>query len=146
MPSNLYTSRNMDDLNPSGGLTLPAANTVISAPNLTVSGWMQDDVGVKSGQLYYKTGSSWVALGDPITDQRFTASVNLCSASLPMGKFSLGLQVTDQAGHTSSLDNSAVALDFEYDCSTQPPDCTPGEGQATLYSAANFAGQLPGAR
>lgn len=140
MPSNLYTSRNMDDLNPSGGLTLPAANTVISAPNLTVSGWMQDDVGVKSGQLYYKTGSSWVALGDPITDQRFTASVNLCSASLPMGKFSLGLQVTDQAGHTSSLDNSAVALDFEYDCSTQPPDCTPGEGQATLYSAANFAG------
>jgi murein DD-endopeptidase MepM/ murein hydrolase activator NlpD len=140
MPGDRYVSANGDNANPTGGLTLPTADSILTSPTLSISGWMKDDFMVKSGQLFYKTTGNWTALGDPITDTKFSTSINLCQAGIPNGKFKLSLQVTDSGGATSSLDAAAVNLDKEYSCTNEPPVCTVGENQAALFSAPDYQG------
>jgi len=140
MPGDRYVSANGDNANPTGGLTLPTANSVLTSPTLSISGWMKDDFLVKSGQLYYKTTGDWTALGDPITNAKFSISMNLCQVGIPNGKFKLSLKVTDSGGATSSLDNAAITLDKEYSCSSELPVCTVGENQAGLFSAPDYQG------
>lgn len=140
MPGDRYVSANGNNESPTGGLTLPANGEVITSPTLSVSGWMTDDFLVKSGQLFYKTTGSWTAVGDPITNTKFTSSINLCNAGIPNGKFQLSLQATDSGGATSSLDSAAITLDKEYSCTNEAPVCTVGEMQAGLFSAPNYQG------
>jgi murein DD-endopeptidase MepM/ murein hydrolase activator NlpD len=140
MPGDRYVSKNGDNEVPTGGLTVPEADSVITSPTLSVSGWMMDDFLVSSGQLYYKTSGDWTAIGDPIKETKFTTSINLCDKSIPNGKFYLSLQVTDSSGSLSSLDKAAIQVDKEYSCSNQAPVCTVGESQAALFSAADYQG------
>jgi murein DD-endopeptidase MepM/ murein hydrolase activator NlpD len=140
MPGDRYTSRNGDNAIPTGGLTLPEADSTITSPTLTVSGWMKDDTQVSSGQLFYKVSGDWTPIGPVLTDEKFSTQINLCDAGIPDGKFSLSLQVTDVAGKTSAVDTGLISLVKKYTCGAPPMVCTPTVGQVALYTQPDFQG------
>lgn len=140
MPGDRYTSRNGDNAVPTGGLTLPEANTVLTSPTVTVSGWMKDDVQIASGQLMYKVSGDWQPIGPKLTDEKFSTQIDLCDADIPDGTFFLSLVATDKAGKTSSVETASIKLQKQYSCSAPPPVCTVNPGQAVLYSETNFQG------
>jgi murein DD-endopeptidase MepM/ murein hydrolase activator NlpD len=140
MPGDRYTSANGDNAVPTGGLTLPEANSVLTSPTVTVTGWMKDDIQVSSGQLMYKVSGDWLPIGPKLTDTKFTTQINLCDANIPDGKFYLSLVATDSAGKSSDVATAATLVEKQYSCAAPAPACTVTAGQAILYSETNFQG------
>ena len=137
---NLYTSLNGDTETPTGYITSPAAYSTITSPTLNVSGWMDDDTAVSSGQLLYNTGGDWISIGDPVTVTPFTREIDLCGAGIPDGKFFLSMVVTDTAGKTSTGTQGLTELTKAYTCPALEPACSPAESQVALYTDADYQG------
>ena len=141
MPGNLYTSRNGDSAIPTGAITAPITYSTITTPTVTVSGWLNDDTAVASGQLMYTVSGDWKPIGPVLTDKSFSTEINLCDAGIPDGKFFLSLVVIDQAGKTSADNTGLTELEKSVTCPALPPVCTPADNQAALYSETDFQGQ-----
>lgn len=140
MSGNVYYSQNGDTETPTGGITNPVNYATITSPTINVSGYMHDDTAIASGQLYYNTGSNWVAIGDPITTTPFTREINLCNSRIPDGSLFLSIVVTDKAGKVSSGTQGLTELTKAYACDPLPPVCTPGEAQVALHDALEYQG------
>lgn len=140
-PGNKYISGNLDKAIPTGAITDPLPNTVVTSPMLNISGWMKDDFSLNNGQLFISTiPGQWKPVGAPLTATPFTSQLDLCAAGIPDGDFSLALQVTDKAGNLSAAGTGLTALKKQYNCAAVPPVCTPAENQAAVYSEFNFQG------
>ena len=141
MPGNKYISGNLDREVPTGAITDPQPGSVVTSPQLNVSGWMKDDLSVKQGQLIIAGADGvWKPIGPAITVTPFTVPIDLCAAGIPDGDFSLALQVQDKAGNTSAQDTALTHLKKQASCTPPPTVCTVGENQAALYSDFNFQG------
>jgi len=141
MPENKYVSNNGDTESPTGGITSPDPGTKIKAPTVNISGWMKDDTGVASGQLYYKVGNGkWEPIGKPVKKGEFSRSIDLCAAGIPDGEFSLALEVTDQAGNVSKLQGKQE-FEKKYECPVEPVTCKPAADEVSLHSEVNFGGE-----
>jgi len=102
---------------------------------------MKDDVAVASGQLYYKAGAfKWEPIGESFTTMDFSQSIDLCTAGISDGEFTLALEVTDKAGNVSKME-SAITLEKQYECPAEPPVCTPSSNEVALYSDPGFQGK-----
>ena len=137
---NRYISRNSDVEPPTGAITSPSAYTTITSPMLNVSGWMNDDVKVWKGQLYYTTGKEWTPIGDVITSSPFTREIDMCAVDIPDGKFFIHIKVQDEAGKISEGIQGLTELTKNYNCPAKPPVCTPADNQAAIHSARGFQG------
>jgi murein DD-endopeptidase MepM/ murein hydrolase activator NlpD len=138
--NNLYTSGNGDNEFPTGGISDPKVDTVVTSPTLSVSGWGKDDTGVASVQLMITSDGTWQPIGLPQTEASFTTQVDLCQANIPDGDFFLSVKVTDTAGKTSQGVTGLTHLTKKYDCNPAPKDCDPESGQIAIFSEANFSG------
>jgi murein DD-endopeptidase MepM/ murein hydrolase activator NlpD len=140
-PGNKYISGNLDKALPTGAITDPLPNAVITSTKLNVSGWMQDDFALAPGQLFIALADGiWKPINAPITVTPFTSQLDLCAIGVPDGDFSVGLQVMDKAGNASVPDAGVVRLKKQASCSAVPPVCTPADNQAAIYSDFNFQG------
>jgi len=137
---NRYVSQNGDVAPPTGAITNPQPYAAVTSPTLNVSGWMQDDTAVESGQLMINAGRSWTPIGLPVTVTPFTREIDLCQAGIPNGKFFLSIVVTDKAGKVSTETQGLTELTKNYDCPALPPACTPAENQMALYTDAEYQG------
>ena len=142
MPGNKYISGNSDKEIPTGGLTDPVPNAVLTAPWINISGWMKDDLSIKQAQLVYSLpDGTWANFGIPQTVTPFTTQVNLCASNIPDGNFSISLIVQDKAGNFTDPNIAAVPVNKQASCNPPPPPvCTVGSNQAALYSEVNFQG------
>lgn len=140
MDGNLYYSQNGDTETPTGTITNPVNYATITSPTINVSGTMRDDTAIASGQLYYNSGSSWVAIGEPVTTSPFTREINLCDSRIPDGSLFLSIVVTDKAGKVSSGTQGLTELTKAYACDPLPPVCTPGEAQVALHDDLEYQG------
>lgn len=141
MPQDKYVSKNGDSELPTGVISSPEDGTTIKAPTVNITGRMKDDVGVESGQLYYKAGAfKWEPIGDRFKTKNFSQSIDLCAAGIADGEFSLALEVTDTAGNVSRMEG-AITLEKQYECPAEPPVCTPSSNEVALYSDPGFQGK-----
>ena len=141
MPQDKYVSNNGDTELPTGGISSPEPGTKIKSPTVNISGWMKDDTGVASGQLYYKVEKGkWEPIGKSVKKGQFSRSIDLCAAGIPDGEFSLALEVTDQAGNVSDLQGK---LEFvkKYECPVEPVTCKPAADEVSLHSEVDFKGE-----
>jgi murein DD-endopeptidase MepM/ murein hydrolase activator NlpD len=139
-----YTSQNYENLAdteaPTGAITSPAVNSVITTPELTVTGTLTDDVAVASAQLMITTDGNWTAIGDTLSGNSFSTSINLCDADIPDGSFFLSLAVTDSSGNKSADKTAMIEYTKSYACPVDPPVCTPGDNQVALTTEVNYQG------
>jgi murein DD-endopeptidase MepM/ murein hydrolase activator NlpD len=155
-PKNLYVSANGDAARPTGGITAPKADTVITQRNVVISGWGKDDTAVDKIQLQINTGSGWTAVGEPIKTTPFNATIDLCQAEVPDGNFFISVLVFDKAGKVSEEGAGNTRLVKEFNCNpptatpvptetpvpspTPLPECKPNDTQAAVYSEADYGG------
>ena len=140
MDGNRYVSNNGDTATPIGAITNPVAYTTVTSPTINVSGWMNDDTAVASGQLKYNAGDGWVTIGEPVTVTPFTREIDLCGSRIPDGTFFLSIDVTDKAGKLSTGTQGLTELTKSYNCPVLPPVCTPAESQVALYTDIAYQG------
>jgi hypothetical protein len=116
-----YTSGNAPANPPTGALTAPLTKTYQTAPQMTVSGWGQDDVAVTKLEILANyDGSNWVTIGEQTTTP-FTTSVNLCETDIPDGPFKVALRVWDYEGNPSAvLSEREVVKGVECTAGTDP--------------------------
>ena len=100
---------------------------------------MKDDIGVLSGQLFYKTVGGWSPIGKAVTKDKFSRTIDLCEARIPDGKFTLALVVTDRAGNVSKAQGK-MELVKKYNCPPLPPVCTPAADEIALHNDTEFQG------
>jgi murein DD-endopeptidase MepM/ murein hydrolase activator NlpD len=155
-PKNLYVSANNDTRRPTGGITAPTANSVITDRTLTITGWAEDDTGVDTIQVQMNTGEGWQPVGEHIITTPFTTTLDLCQAGIPQGTFSLSLHVVDRTGKPSQDGTATISLVNNANCTpptpTSPPtqtpvpsptplpECKPGDSQVAVYADMDFGG------
>ncbi len=99
-----YVSGNTPANPPTGALTAPLTKTYITDPQLTVSGWGQDDIGLTKYEILANYDGDWVTIGEKSqTTSPFTTTVNLCDTDVPDGPFKLALRVWDYEGSPSAI-------------------------------------------
>lgn len=137
---NYYVSQNGDVANPTGAITNPIGGSIINSPTVNVSGYMQDDTAIASGQILYNYGDGWFEIGTPVTSTPFTQEINLCDSQIPDGPVFLAIRVKDKAGKISADNTGMVEVSKEYACEPLPPVCTPATTQVALHTENDFQG------
>ena len=100
----MYVSGNQPANPGNGGITVPTKQTILTDPNLTVSGWAVDDIAVtKIEVLANYDGNQWVQMVETSGKNPFTINLNLCETQVPDGPFKMGLRVWDFEGNPSSI-------------------------------------------
>ncbi len=140
MPGNKYTSNNGDSTPPTGVLSAPAANTVVTTSTVAISGYGSDESGVAKIQPMAKYDGSWRPAGPAIASSAFISDLDLCAAGIPDGPLSLGLNIWDNGGNRTTTPVAEVAIRKKFACPITPPACSPAANQAALYNNANFQG------
>lgn len=141
VPADKFVSKNGDAELPTGGILSPNPDITITAPTVNINGWMKDDIGVASGQLYYKFGKNkWQPIGTIVWNTKFSRSIDLCAAGIPDGEFTVGLKVTDKAGKESKMLSKLEYLK-NFECPVEPVTCKPGKEEMSLHSDLNFQGE-----
>lgn len=138
---NQFTSGNVGANPPTGSLSLPAAGTAVTGPGLQVAGSASDDLGVTKVQIIARgMDGIWRDVGSPLTTIPFSASVDLCSASVPNGPVDVALRIWDKEGNISPGAPGLRTLVKNYACAPPPPACTPTADKVVLYSEPNYQG------
>jgi len=114
-----YISGNMPANPPTGGFSLPAANTYLTNPTMKVSGWGKDDVAVTKAEVLANYDGSWVTIGEAPGGSTFTANIDLCSTDVPDGYFDIALRVWDYEGNPSAISGRREVFK-NVDCSVDP--------------------------
>ena len=78
--------------------------------------------GILNSQVMLTYDGNWFPVGSPQTGTGFSISVDICQYNIPDGPFLLSLNVTDQAGKTSTQ-LGTINLEKRYDCN--PATSTP---------------------
>ncbi|HSV85437.1 MAG TPA: peptidoglycan DD-metalloendopeptidase family protein [Levilinea sp.] len=155
-PGNFYVSANGDIRRPSGGITVPEADEVITSQEMQISGWGEDDVGVNYIQVQINTGEGWRPAGERMTTTPFTTTIDLCQEGVPDGDFFVALEVIDRVGKTSQEATGMIRLVKNYPCNpptatplptetpaptaTPLPECKPGDTQVAIYAGIDYDG------
>jgi len=137
---NFYVSGNGDNQAPTGILESPLADAVITTSVMHVTGFGQDDSGLRSIQIMINFDGNWQKAGAELTASPFASDVDLCQAGIPDGPFLLGLSLQDQAGKLSEGIVGQRVLNKKFDCSPPPIECTPDVDQIAVYSDAGLIG------
>ncbi len=137
-----YTSGNTGIAPPAGELTQPADHSLVTDPNLTVSGWASSILGITHMQLIANYNGAWHEVGPSLTDNPFTTILDVCAAGIPEGVFDLALRAWDSGGGQSITSLGLHHLAKDTHCTPPPPQpvCVPGANQVSLYSEPNFGG------
>ena len=138
--NNLLVSGNGDDESPTGGISEPVANQVITTPVLTVRGWAADNTGVLSAQVMLTYDGNWQAVGPVQTNSPFASDIDLCELGVPDGQFFISLEVTDKSGKKAEGSPGILTLEKKYACPQAPPPCPPSDDQIAVYSDAEYQG------
>ncbi|MEI8132274.1 MAG: M23 family metallopeptidase, partial [Leptolinea sp.] len=140
MPGDKYTSNNGDSKPPTGVLSAPATNTVVTTAAVPINGYGLDESGVTRIQPMVKYDGIWRPAGPAITTEAFVADLNLCNAGVPDGPVSIGLDIWDTGGNKTTTPVGEVVIRKQHTCPANPPACTPGDDQVALYNNANYQG------
>jgi large repetitive protein len=109
-----------DSTNPTGSITAPSANAIVSGSNVTVSSNSADaGSGVASATFQYAphSTSSWTTIGSPVTTGPYSVTWNTTSG-VADGLYDLRVVTTDNVGNVA---NSAVVANIRVD-NTAPAD------------------------
>ncbi len=101
-----YISGNVPAFSPTGSLTEPATKLLLTDSLLTVSGWgeeVEEGAEILKLEMIVNYDGAWVQIGEDITDNPFTAEVDLCEVEIPNGPFTLALRIWDVEGNPSGL-------------------------------------------
>jgi hypothetical protein len=130
-----------DSTPPTGALSGVNTGDVVNSPQITLSGWGQDDQsGLDFGQLIAYFDGAWHDLG-PQFNPSFTYTWDFCDPDLPVpnGPVSVALLLYDVAGNPAPR----VGLRHftqDYSCPIPPPSCTPNSYQVTLFEDPFYQG------
>jgi murein DD-endopeptidase MepM/ murein hydrolase activator NlpD len=129
-----------DFIPPSGGILLPTMGSKITSASMRVEGWARDDQsGLYSTHVLANWGSGWQTVAGPFTGMTFSADVDLCTARVPDGPFSVALRVQDWENNLSLELTGLSHYIKEYTCSPVPA-CVPQPGEAALFAEKDFRG------
>jgi len=137
----MFVSGNGDTQRPTGGISAPTANTVITKPVFNVSVWAKDDTAVDRTQLYITNSGEWKPVGSPQGGTSFNVSVDLCQLEIGPGEFFLTVSVLDRAGKYSQGLSGLTRLTNKFDCHPAPKVCNPTADQVAIFDGANFTGK-----
>jgi murein DD-endopeptidase MepM/ murein hydrolase activator NlpD len=140
MPGDKYTSNNGDSKPPSGVMSAPTANTVVTTSTVAVSGYGSDESGVARVQPMVNYDGVWRPAGEAILSSAFIADVDLCAAGVPDGPLSIGLNIWDNGGNQTTSPVAVVNIRKKFTCPVLPPACSPAANQAALYNNAHYQG------
>jgi hypothetical protein len=140
MHGNKYTSNNGDSKPPTGVLSSPTANTLVTTSSVAISGYGSDESGISNIQPMVKYDGFWRAAGPKITTEAFVADLDLCAAGVPNGQVSIGLNIWDKGGNKTLSPVSEVSIRKQFACPEKPPACEPGDGQVAIYNNAKYQG------
>ena len=129
-----YVSGNQPAHPPTGGLNTPATKTHVTTPQLSVSGWGEDDIAVTKYELMVNFANEWVAIYEASGGSSFSTTLNLCELEIPDGPFKLGLRVWDYEGNPSGIISIRKLI----------KDVTCGEeGEDPVVTLQKSGGKLP---
>jgi len=140
MPGDKYTSNNGDSKPPTGVMSAPVANTVVTSSTVAVSGYGSDESGVARIQPMVNYDGVWRPAGEAILSSAFVADVDLCAAGVPDGPLSIGMNIWDSGGNKTAIPVGAVNIRKKFTCPVLPPACSPAANQAALYNNAHYQG------
>ncbi|HEX7555207.1 MAG TPA: M23 family metallopeptidase, partial [Leptolinea sp.] len=140
MPSDKYTSNNGDSKPPTGVLSAPIANTLVTTSTVAINGFGSDESGVAKIQPMVKYDGIWRRAGEAITTSAFVTDLDLCAAGVPDGPLSIGLNIWDNGGNKTVSPIGEVSIRKQHTCPANPPACSPAANQAALYNNANYQG------
>lgn len=130
-----------DNTPPTGGITAPLTDTIVTGPTLQLAGWARDEggSGLASAQLLAHYGGTWRPVGPTFTTSTFSYTWDPCADGVPPGPLALGLYLRDRAGNAGTTQLPLVHLTLATDCAgldrCQPPD----DGVA-LYAEPGYRG------
>ncbi len=140
MPGDKYTSNNGDSKPPTGSMSAPVANSVVTTSTVAVSGFGSDKSGVAKIQPMVKYDGYWRPAGETILGSAILTDIDLCAAGVPDGPVSIGLNIWDNGGNKTAAPVGEVVVQKKFTCPILPPACSPAENQAALYNNAKFQG------
>ena len=140
MKGDKYTSNNGDSKPPTGVMSSPAANTLVTTATVAISGYGSDESGVAKIQPMVKYDGVWRPAGEAIASSAFVSDLDLCAAGVPDGPLSIGLDIWDNGGNKTSTPVGVVAIIKKHTCPILPPACSPAANQVALYNNANYQG------
>jgi hypothetical protein len=140
MPGDIYYSGNRGGTPPSGELTAPAAWTTVTTPTVSVAGRGWDNKRVTNLQVVADYDGEFKPIGPLLTANPFNVNIDLCTANVPDGPFTLGLWVWDDEGTRTLLAQTPRPIVKNYTCPAVPPPCNPAADQVALYSQPNYQG------
>lgn len=140
IPGDRYLSQNGDSKPPTGVMSAPLANAVITGSTVTVNGYGTDESGVAKIQPMVNYDGIWRPAGDAVISTAIVADVDLCAAGVPDGPVSIGLHIWDNGGNKTEKPVGEVVIQKKYSCPMLPPACTPAANQAALYNNAKYQG------
>ena len=111
-----FNSPVKDNTTPTAGFSSPSNGDVIAARTVSINGWGSDpQAGIFSLQVFVNYTGAWQG----ITTVYFTSSLSYtwdwCTANVPDGPISLGIQATDLAGHVSAI-SSVRTITKSFSC------------------------------
>ena len=137
---NYFLSKNGDAEPPTGNITSPNVDDVISSQTVVVEGYGEDDRGIAHIQVMYTYDGDWYPIGNMANSSPFKAEIDLCEAGIPDGDFFISLQLMDESGKISEGFPGMRRLIKSYECPGPPPACEPSNSQVSLYSESEFQG------
>lgn len=140
MPGDKYTSNNGDSTPPTGVISAPIKDTLVTTESVAISGFGSDESGVMKIQPMVKYDGTWRPAGMPIDSSAFVIDLNLCAAGVPDGPLLLGLNIWDNGGNRTTTPMAEVAIRKKFTCPIMPPACSPAQNQAALYNNAAYQG------
>jgi murein DD-endopeptidase MepM/ murein hydrolase activator NlpD len=105
--STSYTSFNSpvpDNTIPTAGFNAPGNGDVVAARTLNIDAWGRDtQAGIFSLQVFVNYNGAWQGINTAYFSPSLVYAWDWCSAGVPDGPVSLGIQATDLAGHVSAI-------------------------------------------
>jgi murein DD-endopeptidase MepM/ murein hydrolase activator NlpD len=99
-----FNSPVKDNTIPTAGFSSPVNGDVIAARTVNLNGWGQDpQAGIFSLQVFVNYSGAWQGLNTVYFTNSLSYAWDWCSADVPNGPVSFGIQATDLAGHISAI-------------------------------------------
>ena len=127
------------NLSTDGDFSTPSENQNITSSTVDISGW------AKNFQKAHFTatwnGSSWHQIGPDFTSSPFGFNFDMCSAGVPDGQITLGLDIWDSTGHAINSPHGNRHFNKSHNCTPKPSanfDAWPLSGTAPLIVAMHI--------
>ena len=122
-------------------ISSPAKESTQSTETIPISGLVYSDTGISKVTVLARQNGDWKRFAASLSADRFSASINTCSAGFTPGPLTMAVEVTDSSGKVSRGLPGERTLVNNYNCSTPPkPACQPAANQVALFSEPNYGG------